>query len=177
MERVATAILLVGLVAVACFFDIRERRIPNLLTFPAMAVGLCANAILGGTGGLLKSGLGLAAGFLILLLPFALNWVKGGDVKFAAAIGAVKGWPFVGWALLFGALWGGFLACFLLLRRRRLKEATKKAMGFMIAALLLKETKFVADPRGGYLPYGVALALGAITSLIFELWRGRPWPW
>lgn len=169
--------LLVAVVGVGCFFDVREARIPNLLTFPAMALGLAANGLLGGLHGLAMAGLGLAAGFAILLVPFMLDWVKAGDVKFLAAIGAVKGWPFVGWAVLYGALWGGALALAFLLGRRRLKRAVRGAVGYVLALLMLGETRFSANPKSGYLPYGLAIALGAITGLILELWRGRPWPW
>lgn len=177
MKVAVTSALLIGLVGVACYFDIRERRIPNLLTFPMMALGLTVNGALGGLEGLGRAALGLVGGGLILFVPFVFDWTKGGDVKFGAAIGAVKGWPFVGWAILFGALWGGALGAFFLLRRRMLKRATQKAVGFLLAAILLKETKFAANPKSGYLPYGVAIALGAITVLIFELWRGKPCPW
>jgi len=177
LKATVTSLLLLVLVGLACYFDVKQRRVPNLLTFPAMALGLAANGAFGGLKGLGLASLGIVAGFAILFVPFALNWVKGGDVKFAAAIGAVKGWPFVGWALVFGVIWGGFLALLFLLRRRMLRYAARKAVGFVLAAILLRETKFVANPRGGYLPYGVAIALGAMTSLALELWRGSPCPW
>lgn len=62
-------IVLPIILALACYWEIRERRIPNWLTLGAIVLGIGASAIEGGTDGLVDSALGLAvAGGLFL--PF-----------------------------------------------------------------------------------------------------------
>ena len=104
--------------AVAVVTDLRARRIPNWLTFPAILAGLVINTALppifldgvGWTAGLFSS----LAGCLLLLLIFGflgfINFVGMGDVKLMAAVGALLRWPVALWALAYVALAGGVVA-------------------------------------------------------------------
>ena len=98
------------ILAFACYGEIKARRIPNWLTLGAMALGLGAAAIEGGTDGLVDSALGLAiAGGLFL--PFCLlGVVGGGDMKLMAAIGAIVGWPMVLRVVTNTCIAGGLIA-------------------------------------------------------------------
>jgi prepilin peptidase CpaA len=88
---------LVVLVAVAS--DITTRRIPNLVTFGGLVVGLAVHGATGFVdsgvlGGLRGAGYALLGAVACGLVPF-LAWKKGemggGDVKLFAAIGALVG--------------------------------------------------------------------------------------
>ncbi len=171
--RLSVLVFLVGWVS---YTDLRWGRIPNRITFPAMAVGLGLGALYGWKG-LLLSFVGMVAGFIFLLVPFYFDWVKAGDVKFLAAIGAIKGWPFVLWAWIYGTAIGGLVAASYLLRRRRLKRTLEKAAGMFITLMIFREGEFIADPKAGYFPYALALTLGALLALGLELWRGAAHPW
>ena len=73
--------LFVGLIS---FYDLRERRIPNAIVFPAALIGLSMNAWSGWSG--LWFGLqGLVAGFALLFIPYLFSVMGAGDVKFLAA--------------------------------------------------------------------------------------------
>ena len=79
---------------VAATTDLRDFKVYNRLTFPAMAVGLLASFPLGGLAGLAQASLGLVTGFAVLAGFFALGGVGAGDVKLFAALGAWLGpWP------------------------------------------------------------------------------------
>ena len=103
---------------VAVVTDLRSRRIPNWLTFPAILAGLVLNTVLpplflegvGWTVGLFSS----LTGCLLLLLTFGflgfINFVGMGDVKLRAAVGALLRWPVALWALAYVALAGGGVA-------------------------------------------------------------------
>jgi prepilin peptidase CpaA len=82
--------LIAGLIA-AAITDLRERRIPNVLTLSLLASGLCRGAMLGSWGGLGHASLGMLAGAAIPLLLFAISALGGGDVKLMAAVGAWVG--------------------------------------------------------------------------------------
>ena len=99
--------------------DLKYRLIPNILVFPAMVVVMFASLfapfvdlrsmVLGGIFGLLLFAL------VAYLRPGTLG---GGDVKLAALIGLLFGFPSSIWALLIGILAGGMVALGLVLTRR-----------------------------------------------------------
>jgi prepilin peptidase CpaA len=174
---------LVILSALAVYFDLVRHKIPNFLTFPAMLLGLLYHALGGGWSGLRFALAGLLLGVALLLIPFAMGGMGGGDVKFLAAVGALQGAGFVLAAALLAALIGGAAALLSLLLRRRLWITLRR----MILALLHRFFTFLAArlplsslhrlaqrlapppaERAGeklYLPYGVPLALGALLTL------------
>ena len=86
------ALSLTALVLAVSYKDWRERRVPNVLVFPAAALGLGLNA-LAGWDKLARSGMGLAAGFALLFLPYLVGGMRAGDFKLLAAIGALIGAP------------------------------------------------------------------------------------
>jgi prepilin peptidase CpaA len=71
--------------AIACASDVAQRRVPNAVVAPLAVAGLAAQWVSGGEWALLwgaVSGLGVLA---LLLVPWSLGKVGGGDVKLAAA--------------------------------------------------------------------------------------------
>ncbi|WP_139492559.1 prepilin peptidase [Brevibacillus dissolubilis] len=80
---VEQAVLL--LLAVAAGFDIRFRKVPNLLVFTAIGLGLLYQLV---SGSFLEGVLGLLAGFMLALLPVLTGGMGMGDQKLLMAIGA-----------------------------------------------------------------------------------------
>ena len=96
------------LLAAAFVSDIRTMRIPNRLNVAALAAGLLWHALAGAWAGwhdasssgswfaalqaagrgLIDAGAGAGAGFALMLLPYVLGAVGGGDVKLFAALGS-----------------------------------------------------------------------------------------
>jgi Flp pilus assembly protein protease CpaA len=75
--------------------DIRERRIPNAVMFPALAVAFAVALARPERWSLLLGGL-LAGGLLLLpTLIYGLEKAGGGDIKLGLFIGLVLGWPSV----------------------------------------------------------------------------------
>ncbi len=177
--------LLVAVVSlIAIFTDAKWRKIPNWLTFPAIAVGLIFNC-LEGWNGLFRSAGGLVASLAIMLPFFALDFLKAGDVKLVVAWGTIKGLGqplgqfFALWAFLYGALIGGLMALIVLAT----EKASSERQGRLIAMLKLmlaspKTAAYFAgsSPLKKPMPYGVALGLAAILTLILERWLGSPCP-
>lgn len=133
--------------AMAAGWDLRTRRIPNWMTFPAALLGLALNLALDGSFGLRQSALGTLTGLALLVVPFAMGGMGAGDVKMLAALGAFGGPAFAFSTFLYGSIAGGLVALALLVVRSRVagRAQASKVM----------------------FPYGVAILAGAIaTSLV-----------
>src|SRR2546425_11393857 len=85
---VATVVIFVALCVIA---DVRTRRIPNAISGSAVLLGITLNTAYQGTAGLLESLAGLGVTMGVLLWPFAMGGIGGGDVKMMGAIGALLG--------------------------------------------------------------------------------------
>lgn len=140
------AVALTALVA-ATITDVREGKIPNLISLPLWGIGVCYWLIVGfaGLDGPWHTGLvGLLAMFPLHFLFFAIGLDKGGDAKLMIGIGALLGW----WIALEATVWAillmGPIAFLLLALRGKLGsviahlryltvDQVKKAMGWPIA--------------------------------------------
>src|SRR5262245_34036068 len=71
--------------------DVRSRRIPNVLSLGGMLVGVACSTGQFGAGGALSSLEGAGVAMAILILPFALGGIGGGDVKMMAGVGTFLG--------------------------------------------------------------------------------------
>ncbi|MBG0775510.1 MAG: prepilin peptidase [Desulfovibrionaceae bacterium] len=172
MHIAISAILAVVCIAAAAT-DLASRRIPNLLTFPAMLVFLGLHAIAAGMPGLLYSLAGLGAGFALLIVPHMFGVMGAGDVKFLAAAGAALGWYGVIWAFLLASVAGGVYALILIAVRRGV--AVRLFAGLREQFQMLVATGRVHVRSGTHglprLCYGVALAAG---TLAVTAWRTAP---
>src|SRR5256885_11304778 len=101
------AATVVVFVAVCVVTDLRTRRIPNAISGPAMLIGIALNTAHMGTAGLLDSLSGLGVTIGVLLWPFAMGGIGGGDVKMMGAIGALLGPRLALMGLAAGVVLGG----------------------------------------------------------------------
>jgi prepilin peptidase CpaA len=97
------------LALVAAFWDLRTRRIPNLLTFGAALMAIAAHGYASGLSGAGWSLVGWCVGVLFFFPIFALGGMGAGDVKLLAALGAWLGPGPVVWVALFSLIAGGAL--------------------------------------------------------------------
>ena len=156
------AIVLVTLAAQA---DVRTRKIPNRLTFPAMLLALAVHTAIGGVQGLIASLLGIAVA-LALIPGWLMRWMGAGDVKLMAVVGAWLAWPQAGIALLASLVAGGVIAVVVAARHRVLWTAIQGAV--MTGVLSL--ARFVAvSPAlvttGIRFPFAVAVMAGSTLAL------------
>lgn len=143
------AALLVG----ASWFDWRFRRIPNYLSLAIMVAGLAFSYALGGMSGLSLAGLHAVIALVVGMGLFAARVVGAGDAKlYAAAAAWFSVWDGVR-LLVCVALSGLIVALIWAIARRRLGKRIVRAG---------------AEPKD-MLPYGVAISLGAILTILMEL--------
>ncbi|MDB5634859.1 MAG: peptidase prepilin type [Tardiphaga sp.] len=143
-----------ALMAFAAASDLFTMTISNRVSLLLVA-GFALLAIFGGMGHhdiLSHFGAG-AAVLAVAFTCFALGWVGGGDAKLAAATGLWFGFGHLMDYLIYASLFGGALTLFLLQFRQ---WPLPYALGSQAWLLKLhhKETG---------IPYGIALALGALV--------------
>jgi prepilin signal peptidase PulO-like enzyme (type II secretory pathway) len=152
--------LMVAAAGVAVVTDVRVRRIPNALTLPVAVAGLSIGAISGGIGGLMVAIAGCVAGGLLFLVPVAkLGWGMG-DLKLAAALGAVGGPLFTLWMVLYAMIAGGVFALLWLTRQGQLSR---------VAGGMQRDLRAGQVPRarsGLSIPYAVPIAAGVALALL-----------
>lgn len=144
-----------ALVIVAGLKDLTSMKIPNWISgamvlafFPAaLGVGLSPMTV--------ATSVGLAALALVLGAGmFALRWIGGGDAKLMAAACLWLGLQGSGMFLLYTGLIGGVFCVTLLFARAHSQPFLFNAPGWVVQLM---------EPRGD-IPYGVAIAAGALAA-------------
>ncbi len=88
----ATQIACLIVVAIAAAIDMRTMKIPNLLTFPAAALGILMSYLSHGARGAIWAAAGWLVGAAVVsATKLCLRQVGYGDVKLIAAVGAFLG--------------------------------------------------------------------------------------
>lgn len=162
-------ILLSFILIISVYTDVKERRILNIITLPALLLALIYYSITGGLTGTWFSLAGMFVGFGLLFIPFLMGGMGAGDVKLLAAVGAWMGATFALYTFFIGAIVGGVYAVILLIRQRHLKTFLLK---LIYTPMLLKNDNGSMTIGKGKdslsLPYGVVIALGAVAAFIME---------
>jgi prepilin peptidase CpaA len=155
------------LLVLCAYWDLRYRKIPNWATLPGIALGFGMNSLLYGWAGLKTSGLGFLVGFGALLVLFVFSWMGGGDVKLMAAVGALKGYPFVVSALFYSLLVGVFIGVVMLIWNRKTLRAFKNIFLFMASRITSSIPKHDLQPaETTKIPFGLAIVLGTIWAIV-----------
>lgn len=181
MYNQINAYILVVMLITASYFDIKEKRIPNFLTFSGMVLGIINTIISSGLKGLQFSLIGFLFGIAVFFIPFALNFMGAGDVKLIGAIGALMGWKFTLSVILYSAIAGGIIAFVIAIYNKRIIKIFFALLGFFLNPLLnyiYKNTlnkkvlamkkildSYQLDKKKRYIPYGVAIAIGTFLVL------------
>ena len=148
MWRFGLGLMTLWAVLYACFLilmavtDLESQRILNAVVFPAIGLALIASLFTPGrTAASLILGGVLAFGTIFLLAVLIPGGMGMGDVKLAAFIGLIVGFPQIAFVLLLAFVLGGAVAGALLLARRL--------------------------HRGDRIAFGPFLALAALTGLLY----------
>lgn len=170
-----TPLLLPAILATAVWFDVRQRRIPNLLIVIGLAVGLGSGALQGGWAELGRHALGAVAGLAILLPFFVLRVLGAGDAKLMAVVGGFTGVPPLLPIAFYTFVAGGLLALAALAATHRGRIALGNLRAALVAVVLrLQGTPVSLGDLGLQpavrVPYAVAIASGVAIWLTTNIW-------
>ncbi|MGD2069254.1 MAG: prepilin peptidase [Gemmatimonadota bacterium] len=165
---------LLALLGAAVFTDIRDNRIPNRVTVGGALVGTVLTAVESSafpTGAFLGIAVALGLGFPL----FALRAVGAGDVKLLAAVGAFMGPGALLSVVLYGGVAGGILGLGSAVRRGVILPILLEARNLVVYLITLGRhgrRRTLDDPEAHTVPYGVAIAVGAVAAWLFPISLG-----
>jgi prepilin peptidase CpaA len=183
LDVVFTYVALAVLLVCAAVTDLRCGKIYNVVTYPAVALGLIGHTLLGGvTGGpgpcelgLAGAAAGLAAGFLPMLAAWLAGGVGMGDAKLMAAVGALGGWKFALDTLFFGLMAALALAIVVMIRRRVVRRTLGRVWRFLVLALAPRSAPLPTTEDSPKVPLGLAFSIGAAAALAKALTGASGW--
>lgn len=163
------AVLVVASMAVV--FDVRTRRIPNLLNFGAAAAALVFAFVAAGLPGAGTAAAAWLLGAALFFPVFALGGMGAGDVKLLAALAAWLGPMDAVYLALFTSMAGGVAALALAVGRGYLRQAFSNMwlmlMHWRVAGPGPVPGLTLRDGRAPRLAYAIPIAMGALCTL----WR------
>jgi prepilin peptidase CpaA len=157
-------ILLAILFTFTLFYDMKYRKIPNWLTGTFILIGFISAIWLGGFSALMYSLLGMTIGFLLLLVPYMLGGVGGGDVKFLAAIGSLTTVTLLFQIFLVGLVVGGTFSLFIILKNEKIK-GLKQIIYFFLFKKYFKNTNI----KNATIPLGACISLAGFFLIGFKI--------
>lgn len=160
-------LVLIPLAFVVIYFDVRYRRIPNVVVLVALVAGLSINTSLAGMHGMSTSLSGFALAFTPMLLLHIFGAMGAGDVKLFGAVGTILGAGLVPITFVFVALFGGALAICTTVRSGTVFSTLHGVLRIFVGLLPgweMPRFTMSADRRHT-IPYGVAIMLGSVFSL------------
>jgi len=153
---------------IACAFDLRTRRIPNLLTLGG-ALGATAFAAFSGPNAAGVSVLGWSAGLALYLPFYLLGGLGAGDVKLLACLGAWLGPATALWVALYGALAGGLMAVVMACTSGHMRVAMSNLFEllhfFRVAGVRPHPHLTLEKSTGPRLPYALPIAAGVLAAI------------
>jgi prepilin peptidase CpaA len=159
--------LLIPVAFVVIYFDVRYRRIPNVVVIATLVAGVVVNAAIGSWQGLLVSAEGFALAFVPMLLMHLFGAMGAGDVKLSGAVGSVLGVSMVPFALIIIVMMGAVLALYSMIRSGRVFTTLHGVLRIFVGIMPGWEMPRFAMPpdRRHTIPYGVAIMLGSLIAV------------
>ena len=153
--------------------DLRWRRIPNWLTYPAAPIAVILHGIAAGKHAALISlaGLGLGLG---ILLPFVLlRMLGGGDWKLVGALGALFGPQRLILILFLTFLINALMALLLVIWKKRLGQTVRNIWQMLLSLFLFRAMGpelNIDSTESAKVPFGIAAAIAVLIYVSSQPW-------
>ena len=167
------SILLITSMTIAVVEDMRRQKIPNLVTFPTMALSTAYCSIAYGLDGLLFSIGGLTLGIAFFIIPYIMGGMGAGDVKLMGAAGAIFGPKGIIIASIMVFLIGGVYGLILMLLTPGYTESFLKRQWFTVKTFFITKQIILIPPsydeNRPVLKFAVPIALGAMGFMYMKV--------
>lgn len=165
-------ILLIVIVVLCAWYDVRSQIIPNAIVLPAILLFWGVHFAFDGWSGLSAAAAGTGLAFLFFLIPYMLGVLGAGDVKLFMAVGACLGPSGTVATFLFTSLAGGIYALIVLVRHKNaLRKFFNRLFSWAVVSLSTRKLNLFPEDTEYQMPmlcYGVAIATGTLTTVILS---------
>jgi prepilin peptidase CpaA len=165
--NVIKLLLLIPLAVTVTYYDVRYRRIPNVLVLAALISGLVLNSSLAGVQGTISSVGGFGLAFIPMFFMHLFGAMGAGDVKLFGAVGAVLGVGLVPMTFVVVVMLGAALAVYSMVRGGTVFSTLHGVLRIFVGILPgWQMPRFAMPPdRRHTIPYGVAIMLGSLITV------------
>ena len=167
---VQSAILLL-ITALCAFTDARWGRVYNVVTYPAALLGIGLSFYLAPPTPAMSL-LGLVTGLLFFGLLRKISGMGAGDVKLMAALGALKGLPFLLYGTFYILCAATLTALILIAWQGRLVPVLKWVARTLASAVTPKLIRPNLDHTMTQMPFAPAIFIGTAFSIYLESVHG-----
>lgn len=172
MNYISPQTLMVLVLALVCAFtDWRKGLVHNAFTYPAAAIGLTLSFVYAP-----PEPFGSLLGFLAALGSFGILWYFGGigagDVKLMAAIGAMKGLPFITYSSIYIIFIAAMVGIVVLALRGRLLRTIKWMCLTYISVVIPGMSPPELGDEKTYIPFAPFIFLGVTVAAYQEYMHG-----
>ena len=171
-------VVLAGVLGISAVTDVRNGKIYNVVTYPAILLGIVGHGIVSWLWpdqpglGLSDALVGFAVGFGALGLAWLAGVIGGGDAKLMGAVGALAGWRFTLSAMFYGFVVAALMAMIVMLRYRILGRTAKRLGRFFFLAVMPGPSGKLETAQSPKIPFGLALCIGSALALIEVFFSG-----
>jgi prepilin peptidase CpaA len=167
-------LIIICIIFLSSFYDIKYRRIPNFITFPAFLIGIIYHSYNFGFDGFCFSLLGAITGTSLLFIPYFFEKMGAGDAKLLGAVGSFFGFEGVLITFFFTALFGGIYALLIIILYKNkyhgfLTNFYYSCINFAVTRKIVSFEDIEDVRQRPKLCYGLAIAAGTGTFMIFEV--------
>jgi prepilin peptidase CpaA len=164
-------IIVVFLTSICVYTDLRYGKIYNKLTYPAAVVGI-ALSFFQSHPDQYQSAAGLAGSLLLYGLLRKFSGMGAGDVKLMAAVGAIKGFPFVIFSSLYIFGFGCLAGLAVLAWKGRLIPGVKWVALTVASVIVPGMERPAREGEMTTMPFAPAIFLGVAYGVYLEIVDG-----
>jgi prepilin peptidase CpaA len=165
--------LLAVSIGISLIEDLQHQKIPNVVTYPTMALAVGYHSFSGGFNGLSFSSGGLALGIALFIVPYLLGGMGAGDVKLMGAAGAIFGPKGICLVSILAVLSGGMYGMILFVMNPKYTASLLRRLWSTLRTFVLTQ-QLILIPRGAdekqpVVRYAVPIAMGALGYLFMNI--------
>lgn len=166
---------IITLLSLCTYSDIKAMKIPNKCTFVFLILGVITNTAFLGPPGIIRSFKGILLVFILVIVPYIIGGIGGGDVKMLAAIGSIGGHLFAVRTIVFTAIIGAIISFCILVYEKRLKTGLANVWKYICSTVLIQRVIVIEESKDKivYFPYGIAISAGTILTFAANMLTGK----